>query len=76
MAKAQRANQQSGTILSQIAEHRDSAELPWLSATAVDNAIVSRLNSDRSYARLPLGHAVAIAGGPAATCAVAPASRA
>ena len=50
--------------------------MPWLSATAVDSAIVSRLNSDSSMPGWPCVTPSHIAGTPPATCAVAPTSRA
>ncbi len=52
------------------------SNMPWLSATAVDSAIVSRLNSDRSMPGWPWVTPSHIAGVPPATCAVAPTSRA
>ena len=48
----------------------------WLSATAVDSAIASRLNSDSSMPSCPCVTPSHIAGVPPATCAVAPTSRA
>ena len=65
-----------GTILSQIPSNRAPSNMPWLSATTVDSAIVSRLNSDSSIDTCPWVTPSHIAGTPPATCAVAFTSRA
>ena len=65
-----------GTILSQMPSRAAPSNMPWLSATAAESAIVSRENSDSSMPRCPCVTPSHIAGVPPATCAVAPTSRA
>jgi hypothetical protein len=65
-----------GTILSQMPSSAAPSNMPWLSATAVDIAITSRLNSDSSMPGCPCVTPSHMAGTPPATCAVAPTSRA
>ncbi len=65
-----------GTILSQIPSSAMPSYVWWLSATAVESAMTSRLNSDSSIPSSPCVTPSHIAGVPPATCAVAPTSRA
>ena len=65
-----------GTILSQMPRSAAPSNMPWLSATAVESAIVSRENSDSSMPLWPCVTPSHMAGVPPATCAVASRSRA
>ncbi len=65
-----------GTILSQMPRHKAASNMPWVSATAVESAITSRLNSDSSMPGWPWVTPSHIAGVPPANCATAPTSSA
>ena len=62
--------------MSQMPSKAAPSNMPWLSATAVDSAIVSRLNSDSSMPGSPWVTPSHMAGTPPANCATAPTSRA
>ncbi len=65
-----------GTILSQTPSISAPSKASWVSATAVDMAITSRLKSDSSMPGRCWVTPSHMAGTPPAYCAVAPTSRA
>ena len=74
--KASAPMNRPGTILSQMPSVSAASNMPWVSATAVDSAITSRLNSDSSMPGWPWVTPSHMAGVPPANCATAPTSSA